>query len=193
MIFFFHQFNSVVEAPSIIIIVKSSRYVKQFEKTLARSTMNLSSAAAPSMQSAKHVAFKKTLNLTPLTLTRGKRTKSKGTLPPVVQRAVTQLSVLSASRKQPKLLKLSREDFIKHETIQHCWSTYQKEIREKRNEQLKLQYQSIKNAMDTLEQLNPKIFEAANAPQDGKRFPMELKVPTEFPPNKLWNYTFKKE
>lgn len=124
--------------------------------------------------------------------TRGKRTKSKGGLPPLVQRTVTQLSVLSASRKQPKLLKLSREDFIKHQTIQYCWSIYQRELRDKRNEQLKLQYKSAKSAMDVLQQLNPKLFEAANAPEDGKRFPMELKVPTEFPPNKVWHYTFKK-
>ena len=155
--------------------------------------MTLSTTTAASIQSVKHAPITNSLKLTPLTFTRGKRTKSKGTLPPLVQRAITQLSVLSASRKQPKLLKLSREDFIKHQTIQHCWSIYQKELREKRNEQLKLQYKSAKNAMDVLQQLNPKMFEAANAPEDGKRFPMELKVPTEFPPNKLWNYTFKQD
>ncbi|CAR28105.1 hypothetical protein ZYGR_0N05950 [Zygosaccharomyces rouxii] len=155
--------------------------------------MTLSTTTAASIQSVKHAPITNSLKLTPLTFTRGKRTKSKGTLPPLVQRAITQLSVLSASRKQPKLLKLSREDFIKHQTIQHCWSIYQKELREKRNEQLKLQYKSAKNAMDVLQQLNPKMFEAANAPEDGKRFPMELKVPTEFPPNKLWHYTFKKD
>ncbi|GCE97927.1 39S ribosomal protein L28, mitochondrial [Zygosaccharomyces mellis] len=155
--------------------------------------MTLPTTITTTTQSIKNTPITNSLKLAPLTLTRGKRTKSKGTLPPLVQRAVTQLSVLSASRKQPKLLKVSREDFIKHQTIHHCWSIYQKELREKRNVQLKLQYKSTKNAMDILQQLSPKMFEAANVPEDGKRFPMELKVPTEFPPNKLWNYTFKKD
>lgn len=124
---------------------------------------------------------------------RGVRTKSKGGLPPAAQRVVTQLSVMSASRKQPKLLKLSSEDFIKHQTIQRCWSTYQAELRAKRNEQLKLQYKSAKNSMDLLQQLSPELFEAANAPEHGKRFPLELKVPTEFPPTKIWYGEYKKK
>ncbi|CCE89781.1 mitochondrial 54S ribosomal protein mL40 TDEL_0A04490 [Torulaspora delbrueckii] len=124
---------------------------------------------------------------------RSVRTKSKGGLPPAAQRVVTQLSVMSASRKQPKLLKLSREDLIKHQTIQRCWSTYQAELRVERNEQLKLQYKSTKNAMDLLEQLDPELFEAANAPEHGKRFPLELKVPTEFPPSKIWYGEYKKK
>ncbi|QLG72841.1 hypothetical protein HG535_0D05500 [Zygotorulaspora mrakii] len=125
--------------------------------------------------------------------TRGKRTKSKGGLPPLAQRVITQLSVLSASRKQPKLLKLSREDLIKHETIQRCWSTYQAELRAKRNEQLKLQYKSISKAMNLLSELNPKLYEAAKSEEQGKRFPMDLRVPTEYPPNKIWYHAFKEK
>lgn len=124
---------------------------------------------------------------------RCKRTKSKGGLPPLAQRVITQLSVMSASRKQPKLLKLSREDLIKHQTIQRCWSTYQAELRAQRNEQLRLQYKSMKKAMDTLQELDPQLFEAANVSEQGKRFPLELKVPTEYPPNKVWHHEYKKK
>ncbi|SCU94306.1 LADA_0G07778g1_1 [Lachancea dasiensis] len=122
---------------------------------------------------------------------RGKRTKSKGTLAPAIQRAVTQLSVMSAGRKQPKMLKLSQEDYIKHQTIQTCWAMYQKELRDKRNEQLRLQYKSTEAAMELLQKLDPELFEAANASEAGKRFPLELKVPTEFPPKKIWYYNYK--
>ena len=128
-----------------------------------------------------------------VTFTRGKRTKSKGSLNPLAQRVVTQLSVLSASRKQPKLLKLSREDLVKHQVIQNCWSMYQKELREKRNEQLKLQYKSTANAMSLLEQIDAELFAEANKKEDGKRFPLELRVPTEYPPNKVWYYNYKKK
>ncbi|CUS23775.1 LAQU0S11e04016g1_1 [Lachancea quebecensis] len=126
-----------------------------------------------------------------LQFVRGKRTKAKGALSPAVQRVITQLSVMSAGRKQPKMLKLSREDFIKHQTIQNCWSMYQRELREKRNEQLRLQYKSTEKAMNLLEQLDPELFETANASEAGKRFPLELKVPTEFPPNQVWYYNYK--
>ncbi|CAR24821.1 mitochondrial 54S ribosomal protein mL40 [Lachancea thermotolerans CBS 6340] len=126
-----------------------------------------------------------------LQFVRGKRTKAKGALSPAVQRVITQLSVMSAGRKQPKMLKLSREDLIKHQTIQNCWSMYQRELREKRNEQLRLQYKSTEKAMTLLEQLDPELFEAANASEAGKRFPLELKVPTEFPPDQVWYYNYK--
>lgn len=135
----------------------------------------------------------KTVSQPMVTFTRGKRTKSKGSLNPLAQRVVTQLSVLSASRKQPKLLKLSREDLVKHQVIQNCWSMYQKELREKRNEQLKLQYKSTANAMSLLEQIDAELFAEANKKEDGKRFPLELRVPTEYPPNKVWYYNYKKK
>ncbi|AET37635.1 mitochondrial 54S ribosomal protein mL40 Ecym_1406 [Eremothecium cymbalariae DBVPG len=122
---------------------------------------------------------------------RGKRTKSKSSLSPQVQRAVTQLSVLSASRKQPKLLKLCNEDLIKHQTIQTCWSQYQKNLREERQAQMRLQYESMQTAMNLLKQVDGSLFEAANAKEVGKRFPLELRVPTEYPPNKIWHYEFK--
>lgn len=135
----------------------------------------------------------KTVSQPMVTFTRGKRTKSKGSLNPLAQRVVTQLSVLSASRKQPKLLKLSREDLVKHQVIQNCWSMYQKELREKRNEQLKLQYKSTANAMSLLEQIDAELFAEANKKEEGKRFPLELRVPTEYPPNKVWYYNYKKK
>ncbi|CAI1859058.1 hypothetical protein SEUBUCD646_0B05620 [Saccharomyces eubayanus] len=123
---------------------------------------------------------------------RNKRTKSKSAMSPLAQRVVTQLSVISASRKQPKLLKLSREDLIKHQTIEKCWSIYQQQQRERRNTQLELQYKSMQGAMSLLQELSPRLFEAANAPEKGKRFPMEMKVPTDFPPDTPWHYHFRK-
>lgn len=128
-----------------------------------------------------------------LNFIRGKRTKSNGGLNPQAQRIITQLSVLSASRKQPKLLKLSREDLIKHDMIQACWSQYQRELREKRENQLRLQYEGMEKAMSLLEQVDPELYAMANAPETGKRFPLELRVPTEYPPNTVWYYDYKKK
>ncbi|CAH01720.1 mitochondrial 54S ribosomal protein mL40 [Kluyveromyces lactis] len=128
-----------------------------------------------------------------LNFVRGKRTKSKGGLNPQAQRIITQLSVMSASRKQPKLLKLSREDLIKHDMIQACWAQYQRELREKRTNLLKLQYENIEEAMNLLEQVDPELYEMANAEESGKRVPLELRVPTQYPPNNVWYYDYKKK
>ena len=123
---------------------------------------------------------------------RGKRTKSKSALSPMVQRAVTQLSVMSASRKQPKLLKLTKEDLIKHQVVQRSWAVYNKDLRDRRSELLMLQYSSIKSAMTLLETLDPELFKFANESEADKKFPLEMKVPTDYPPNKVWQYNFRK-
>ncbi|SCW02760.1 LAFE_0F13674g1_1 [Lachancea fermentati] len=136
---------------------------------------------------------KKSISQPMVNFVRGKRTKSKGSLSPVAQRVVTQLSVMSASRKQPKLLKLSREDLIKHQMIQKCWSMHQEQLRTKRNDQLRNQYKSAHNAMDLLKQIDSELYAAANESEAGKRFPTELRIPTNYPPKKIWYYEYKKK
>ncbi|AAS53834.1 AFR463Cp [Eremothecium gossypii ATCC 10895] len=122
---------------------------------------------------------------------RGKRTKAGSGLSPAAQRAATQLAVMTARKKQPRLLRLSPEDLVRHQTIQACWNDYQKTAREARSAQLREQYASVAAAMAELERLDAGLFRAASAPESGKRFPLELRVPTDFPPTKLWHYEFK--
>ncbi|KAK6459135.1 mitochondrial 54S ribosomal protein YmL28 [Scheffersomyces xylosifermentans] len=126
------------------------------------------------------------------TFVRGKRqsTQSAST-----KKVVNQLSALSASRKQPKLLNLCNEDLIKHRTIVNAWKMFKRREEQRRHNQLKKQYKSIYNAMEDLKQTSPKLFELANAKEEGKRFPLEMRVPTDFPPTQPWvyNYSPKKE
>lgn len=122
--------------------------------------------------------------------TRGKRVSS--TLNLATQKIVNQLSVLSASRKQPKLLKLCQEDLIKHKTIMNAWKLLKRRRVSKQMEQLYKQHNSIQNAMEDLKATSPKLYQAANA-KDLKRFtsfPIEMRVPTDFPPNKPWIYNY---
>lgn len=102
---------------------------------------------------------------------RNKRTKSKSAMSPLAQRVVTQLSVISASRKQPKLLKLSREDLVKHQTIEKCWSIYQQQQRERRNTQLELQYKSMQGAMALLPRAQPSAIRGCQRPREGQALP----------------------
>lgn len=129
---------------------------------------------------------------------RGKRTKANrngSEISPQMQRVVTQLSVMSARKKQPKMLKLSNEDLIKHQTIEAAWSIYQDKLNGQRVSKLKKQYFAIEEAMNKLKEISPKLFEECNVDESGKTFPMELRIPTDYPPREIWhyNYTPKKE
>lgn len=120
---------------------------------------------------------------------RGKKTTG---VSPSTQKVVNQLSALSASKKQPKLLKLCAEDLIKHKTITNAWKVFSRKQDEKHALQLEKQFDSIKNAMDELKELSPELYQAANAPEHMKRFPLDMRVPTDYPANQPWVYSYEK-
>ncbi|KAI0464114.1 hypothetical protein LJB42_001717 [Komagataella kurtzmanii] len=131
--------------------------------------------------------------LTPfIQFVRGKRTK-KYDLSPAAQKLITQLSVLSASRKQPKMLKLCPEDFVKHNTVQEAYKLITRKRKKAENEKLKQQYESMKLACEDLSKVSPELFEAANKREVSKRFSLELRVPTNYPPNVPWYYDYTPE
>ncbi|ODV83446.1 hypothetical protein CANARDRAFT_203174 [[Candida] arabinofermentans NRRL YB-2248] len=119
---------------------------------------------------------------------RNKRTRAG--LSPEVQRVVSQLSVLSAGRKQPRLLKLCNEDYVKHLTVTKAWSLLRRAKKQEHEEQLKKQYESIKEANEDLKSVNKALFEVANKPEFGRRFPLEIRVPTDYPTRQLWYYDY---
>lgn len=118
------------------------------------------------------------------------RGKKKTSLSPSTQKVVNQLSALSASRKQPKLINLCNEDLIKHQTITNAWKVYQRKKSQKKTEQLKQQYESIYTAMEDLKTTSPELFEVANTPEPKKRFPLEMRAPSDYPANKPWIYNY---
>lgn len=106
------------------------------------------------------------------------------------QKVVGQLLALSASRKQPKLIRLCSEDLIKHRTIMNAWKIFQRHQALKREVQLEKQYHSIVNAMTDLQATSPELFEMANSATPVTRYPLDMRVPTDFPPNKPWVYNY---
>lgn len=118
--------------------------------------------------------------------------KTAAALNASTQRVVNQLSALSASRKQPKLIKLNKEDLVKHNTIQNAWKLYTRKQETKRLDQLNKQYQSIQNAMETLKSLNPKLYEEANKSDVKNLYPLGMRVPTDYPANEPWVYNYKR-
>lgn len=126
----------------------------------------------------------------PIQFVRGKRTKRTSSVSPATQRIITQLSVFSARKKVPRVLKLCAEDLVRHDTITKAWAVYQKDKRTKLQDNLAKQYNAMNNAMEDLKQSNRELYELANAKQIGKRFPLDARIPTQYPPNKIWYYDF---
>ncbi|CAK7895902.1 54S ribosomal protein L28, mitochondrial [[Candida] anglica] len=109
------------------------------------------------------------------------------------QKVVNQLSALAASKKQPKLISLCKEDLIKHKTITNAWIVYQRKVSMKRDRQLKAQYKSMYEAMEDLKTTSPALFEQAQKKQPNSKFPLDMRMPTEFPANKPWVYNFESQ
>lgn len=117
-------------------------------------------------------------------LVRGKRTQR---LAPGASRVITMLSVLSARKKQPRRLKLCREDLIRHQTVQAAYRLFMRDAKSERMEKLRSQHAQMVEACSELEKLDNDLFKLATERQKGKRFPLELRVPTDTPPRKKWH------
>lgn len=140
------------------------------------------------MFTARTVLKKAAEHAKPLQQVRYKR--DKASLNPQLEKIVNQLSVLSAARKQPRLLKLCNEDYVKHRTVMKAWSVYRKAKIQQKEELLKKQYESMEAAAEELQKLDAKLYDIANEHQYGKRFPLEMRVPTEYPPRQIWFYEY---
>ncbi|KAF5099404.1 hypothetical protein D0Z00_001683 [Geotrichum galactomycetum] len=124
--------------------------------------------------------------LAPRIAVRGKRTKTNTAQTAQVQRLVTQLSVFSARKKQPRRLKLCMEDLIRHNVATRAWALFNKEKREQEAAQLEAQYNKIVEACEELENTDPFLAYEGTKREKGKRFTPELRVPTETPPTVVW-------
>lgn len=123
--------------------------------------------------------------LIPRTFFRGKRTKRRA-LAPGAQRVINMLSVFSAHKKQPRRIDLCLEDLIRHNMVQKAWSIFMRDKKLARTQALQVQYNKIQEACDELESLDNYLAYEATKREKGKRFPLEMRVPTESPPNEIW-------
>lgn len=114
---------------------------------------------------------------------RGKRTVKQV---PGASRVVNMLSVFSARQKQPRRLKLCKEDLVRHQVVTAAWRIHQKNEQEQRRQKLETQYEKIKEACTELELLDKDFITAANTKPTSARFPLELRVPTNTPPKVVW-------
>ncbi|KAK9456969.1 mitochondrial ribosomal protein L28-domain-containing protein [Dipodascopsis uninucleata] len=122
---------------------------------------------------------------------RGKRNKA-GTDSAAKTRLINLMSLVTHRKKQPKRLKLSYEDQIRHSTIHKAWMLLCREKREKRHQELETMYRKMVQACDELERTSPELYNSAMKRQASLRFPLEYRIPTQSPPTKIWNSEWKK-
>ena len=85
---------------------------------------------------------------------------------------------------------LNKEDYLKHRIIERYRTLYLNKQHLARQEQLENQYASMKEAMDTMKTLYPDLYLLSKDNDKNKRYPVEYRVPTEYPPTKVWEYNY---
>lgn len=105
-----------------------------------------------------------------------------------------------------------------HETIERAWLLHKRLIRKRRNAELERKFEKMKEAMNTLYEVDLHLYTEANKSEDPRfrnegeiallkklkgtesrtmearirgLFPRELKVPSDTPSKKGWNYEWK--
>lgn len=119
-------------------------------------------------------------------LVRTKRTKAAGDLDPGARKLINQISAMSPKRMAPKKLELSQEDLIRHRVVQVAWREERLQQKLAREQLLKQQYEMLQQTCEELRQVDGFLFNAAVLRVRGNKFPIEMRVPTETPPNKIW-------
>ncbi|KAK9371260.1 mitochondrial ribosomal protein L28-domain-containing protein [Lipomyces kononenkoae] len=125
-----------------------------------------------------------------LMFTRGKRSRGGGETQQK-QKMVNMLSLISPRRKQPRRIKLSYEDLLRHRTVHRAWQLVVRTKRQERRLELQKQYFKMKHACDELRKTSQILYQSAMEKPSPIRFPMEYRIPTVTPPRRIWNATWK--
>jgi large subunit ribosomal protein L40 len=105
-----------------------------------------------------------------------------------------------------------------HQTIERAWLLHKRQIRKRREAELARKFECMKKAMETLEEIDTRLYREANRQEDPRArtaaemelaktvrsselralearvrglFPRELRVPADTPPLSGWNYEWK--
>ncbi|KAJ8053524.1 mitochondrial ribosomal protein L28-domain-containing protein, partial [Yarrowia lipolytica] len=124
---------------------------------------------------------------------RTKRTKTANDLDPGARKLVNQMSAMSPKRMAPKKLELSQEDLIRHRIVQVAWREERLAEKLAREQQHRQQYEMLQDTCEELRKVDGFLFNAAVLRVKGNKFPIEMRVPTETPPNKIWQSEWKAE
>ncbi|KAJ2578608.1 hypothetical protein GGH19_000343 [Coemansia sp. RSA 1807] len=91
--------------------------------------------------------------------------------------------------QQPRELPaVSEEDIERHMTILRAEKIFKMTASSKRRADRARKFDAMEKAYEALAEADPRLFEAACHKSGTVTFPRQMRVPTETPPVKIWNY-----
>ncbi|KAI9095214.1 mitochondrial ribosomal protein L28-domain-containing protein [Phlyctochytrium arcticum] len=88
----------------------------------------------------------------------------------------------------------SNPEAVKQDTIERAWALHKEREAVAKVAEVRAIYESMRAAMEELEKVDKRLFEAAKVgtdPEEVTVFPRRLRVPTETPPVDGWDYEMK--
>ncbi|KAJ2741991.1 hypothetical protein GGH94_002077 [Coemansia aciculifera] len=94
--------------------------------------------------------------------------------------------------EEPRQLpQLSTEDVERHMTIMRAQKIFNMTASATRRAERLRKFESMKNAYEELAALDQRLFDGACQKEANATFPRQMRVPTETPPTKIWDYLTK--
>ncbi|KAJ1822135.1 hypothetical protein GGH91_000989 [Coemansia sp. RSA 2671] len=92
-------------------------------------------------------------------------------------------------QEEPRQLpQLSSEDVERHMTIMRAQKIHNMTASANRRAERLRKFDSMKNAYEALAALDQRLFDGACQKEANVTFPRQMRVPTETPPTKIWDY-----
>ncbi|KAJ1771460.1 hypothetical protein IW140_000073 [Coemansia sp. RSA 1813] len=92
-------------------------------------------------------------------------------------------------QQEPRQLpELTAEDMDRHETILRAVKIHRLQESTRRRDEREAKFSAMEKAYAALEKLDPRLFEEACKMEANITFPRQMRVPTETPPTKIWDY-----
>ncbi|KAJ1881556.1 hypothetical protein LPJ57_001534 [Coemansia sp. RSA 486] len=99
--------------------------------------------------------------------------------------AMKQIMFQDEPRQLPKL---TLEDVERHQTILRAVEVVRMEDRRERRGERQRKFDAMENAYEALEKVDPRLYKAACVKEANVVFPRQMRVPTETPAKKIWDY-----
>jgi len=96
------------------------------------------------------------------------------------------------AKHTPRPLKFGTMRMLRHWTIHRAWQLFQRSERMARERELERQYNKIRDACEELARTDGRLYRVAVAKKEVGTFPIELRIPTDTPPEKGWNHLWKR-
>lgn len=88
----------------------------------------------------------------------------------------------------PRPLKFGTMRMLRHWTIHRAWQLFKRNERMSRERELERQYNKIREACEELARTDGRLYRVSLSKKDIGTFPIDIRIPTDTPGARGWNY-----